>query len=58
MIRAGAIARQILDELESIGCDTKTGCRDSEVGDQALELFRDRALSDYYTEGTKVLANS
>eukprot|EP00339_Tiarina_fusa_P012873 CAMPEP_0117001948 /NCGR_PEP_ID=MMETSP0472-20121206/3775_1 /TAXON_ID=693140 ORGANISM="Tiarina fusus, Strain LIS" /NCGR_SAMPLE_ID=MMETSP0472 /ASSEMBLY_ACC=CAM_ASM_000603 /LENGTH=754 /DNA_ID=CAMNT_0004702121 /DNA_START=45 /DNA_END=2309 /DNA_ORIENTATION=+ len=48
MIRAGAIARQVIDELEELGCDTKTGCPDNEA---AKDAFSGRSLADYYTEG-------
>ena len=47
MIRAGAIARQVIDELEAEGCDTKVGCPDMDL----LGKFSGRSLSDYYTEG-------
>jgi hypothetical protein len=46
--RAGAIARQIIDELESLGCNTMEGCPDNAA---AREAFEGRSLSDYYTEG-------
>lgn len=52
MIRAGAIAKLVLAELEDMGCDTKTGCPNSDVGDAVMEVFAGRTLSDYYTEGT------
>lgn len=48
MTRAGAIARQIIDELESLGCNTMEGCPDNTA---AIEAFAGRSLSDYYTEG-------
>jgi alkaline phosphatase len=48
MTRAGAIARQVIDELESLGCDTMEGCPDNA---DAMEAFEGRSLSDYYTEG-------
>lgn len=48
MIRAGAIARQVLNELEELGCDTKVGCPDNE---EAMDAFMGRSLADYYTEG-------
>jgi alkaline phosphatase len=48
MVRAGAIARRVIDELETMGCDTKTGCPDLAV---AAETFQGRTLADYYTEG-------
>jgi urease alpha subunit len=48
MTRAGAIARQVIDELESLGCDTMEGCPNNA---DAMEAFEGRSLSDYYTEG-------
>jgi hypothetical protein len=48
MIRAGAIARKVVNELESIGCVMATGC----VGNTAAQArFEGRTLADYYTEG-------
>ena len=44
----GAIARQIIDELESMGCNTMEGGPDNI---EAIEAFAGRSLSDYYTEG-------
>ena len=51
MIRAGAIAKRVLEELENMGCDPKTGCPNSDVGDDVLKAFVGRTLADYYTEG-------
>jgi alkaline phosphatase len=51
MVRAGAIARRVIDELESLGCDTKIGCSSSDEGDNATLAFQGRTLADYYTEG-------
>lgn len=48
MVRAGAIAKQVVDELEAAGCDVATGCPDLAAVDG---LFSGRTLSDYYTEG-------
>lgn len=48
MARAGAIAKQVLEELASLGCDTTVGCPDNE---QAKAAFQGRDLSYYYTEG-------
>jgi hypothetical protein len=48
MIRAGAVARQVIDELEQLGCDTKVGCPNNW---NATLAFAGRTLSDYYTEG-------
>ena len=51
MIRAGAVAKKVLMELEGMGCDTSNGCTGS-VADAALAAFSGRTLSDYYyTEG-------
>jgi hypothetical protein len=48
MVRAGAVAKKVIDELESLGCDIKVGC----PGDEgAIAAFASRTLSDYYTEG-------
>jgi hypothetical protein len=48
MVRAGAIARKVVNELESIGCDIAAGC----VGNTAaMARFEGRTLADYYTEG-------
>ena len=49
MVRAGAIAKQIIDELEAdFGCNVTTGCPGNE---DAREAFLGRSLHDYYTEG-------
>ena len=48
MTRSGAITKQVLDELKSLGCDTKTGCPDNQ---DAIDAFKGRSLDDYYTEG-------
>ena len=48
MARSGAIARQVLDELKSLGCDTMKGCPDNQ---DAIDAFKRRSLEDYYTEG-------
>mgnify|MGYP005848497243 CR=1 FL=1 len=48
MARAGAIARRVLDELKSLGCDTKVGCPNNTA---AKEAFVGRTLDSYYTEG-------
>ena len=49
MARAGAIARQVIDELESLGCNTTIGCPNNTA---AMAAFQGRNLSYYYTEGT------
>jgi hypothetical protein len=48
MVRAGAIGRRVVDELEEMGCDTKKGCPDMR---DAVRAFSGRTLRDYYTEG-------
>jgi hypothetical protein len=48
MARAGSIARQVLDELESLGCNTMEGCPDNQA---AQDAFKGRNLGDYYTAG-------
>lgn len=49
MIRAGAIAKRVVEELEALGCNTKIGCPDHA---SAIAAFSNRTLDDYYTEGT------
>jgi hypothetical protein len=47
--RAGAIARRVIDELEqTYGCNITTGCPGNT---DAIDAFRGRNLSDYYTQG-------
>lgn len=49
MVRAGAVAKQVIAELEQLGCDTKVGCPDNQ---EAIATFAQRTLSDdYYTSG-------
>jgi hypothetical protein len=48
MVRAGAVAKQVIEELESLGCDIKLGCPNNTA---AIDAFRGRRLSNYYTEG-------
>jgi len=49
MVRAGAVAKAVIDELESMGCNTKSGC--PSMADSAKAAFSGRSLDDYYTEG-------
>lgn len=49
MIRAGAVARKVLMELEDMGCNTTDGCPN--MAEAAKAAFAGRTLSDYYTEG-------
>lgn len=51
MIRAGAIAKQVITELEGMGVDIKEGAT-GDVADSAKAAFAGRSLGDYYTEGT------
>lgn len=51
MVRAGAIARRVLNELEALGIDTKKGSPGTPQAAAALNAFRNRTLADYYTEG-------
>lgn len=50
MIRAGAVAKQVIVELESMGVDIKTGAT-GDIADAAKAAFAGRTLDDYYTEG-------
>jgi len=50
MIRAGAVAKKVLMELEAMGCDTSNGCT-GDVAAAAVAAFAGRTLDDYYTEG-------
>ena len=48
MVRAGAVAKRVVTELEELGCDIQKGC----TGNQdAIDAFSGRTLADYYTEG-------
>ena len=50
MIRAGAVAKQVIVELESLGVDIKTGAT-GDVADAAKAAFSGRTLDSYYTAG-------
>lgn len=50
MIRAGAIAKQVLKELEGMGIDIKQGTTGASA-DSAKAAFAGRTTKDYYTEG-------
>ena len=50
MIRAGAVAKQVIVELESMGVDIKSGAT-GDLADAAKAAFVNRTLNDYYTEG-------
>lgn len=50
MIRAGAIAKQVIKELELMGVDVNNGST-GEVAEKAKAAFAGRSLTDYYTEG-------
>lgn len=48
-VRAGAIAKRVIDELEEeYCCPIGTGCPDNDV---AKAAFHGRSLQDYYTKG-------
>ena len=53
MVRAGAIAKQVVEELEGLGCDIQAGCEGTPEGTAARAAFAGRNLTDYYTEGTR-----
>ncbi len=50
MIRAGAVAKQVIVELESMGVDIKNGTT-GDLAVAAKAAFAGRTLDDYYTEG-------
>lgn len=50
MIRAGAIAKQVVSELKGMGVDISKGASGA-LAAQAKAAFAGRTLSDYYTEG-------
>merc|ERR1719247_508563 len=51
MIRAGAITKRVVTELESLGVDIQAGAPTAEIAERARSAFRVRSLSDYYTAG-------
>lgn len=51
MIRAGAIARQVVDELEAMGIDVHAGAATEEAAAMAKSAFANRTYNDYYTQG-------
>jgi hypothetical protein len=50
MIRAGAVAKQVIDELKSLGVDIKTGATGA-LATTAKAAFAGRTLDSYYTKG-------
>lgn len=50
MIRAGAIAKKVLTELEGLGVDIKTGATGA-LAESAKAAFAGRTLNDYYISG-------
>ena len=55
MTRAGVIAKKVVAELTTRGCNVATGC----PGNQAvLNAFAGRTLSNYYLEGTTMFKRS
>ena len=50
MIRAGAVAKKVIIELEELGVDIKTGATGT-IAETAKAAFVGRTLDDYYTSG-------
>jgi hypothetical protein len=50
MIRAGAIAKQVIVELEGLGVDIKAGATGTIAAD-AKAAFTNRTLDSYYKSG-------
>lgn len=50
MIRAGAVAKQVVAELQGMGVNISTGASGA-LAAQAKAAFAGRTLSDYYTAG-------
>ena len=51
MVRAGAIAKRVIEELGELGCDSMSGECPDDLKEAAKSAFEGRALGDYYTEG-------
>ena len=51
MVRAGAIAKRVIEELGELGCDSKSGECPEDLKEKAKKAFEGRSLGDYYTEG-------
>eukprot|EP00956_Cyclotella_meneghiniana_P019253 scaffold32871_cov31-Cyclotella_meneghiniana.AAC.2 len=51
MIRAGAIAKLVIKELEGLGVDIKTGAETDALAASAKAAFAGRVLNDYYIAG-------
>ena len=50
MIRAGAVAKQVIDELVTLGVDIKTGAT-GDLATTAKARFAGKTLDDYYKSG-------
>lgn len=50
MIRAGAIAKMVVNELEGMGVNIVNGTSGDDA-EKAMDAFKGRSLSDYYTKG-------
>jgi hypothetical protein len=50
MIRAGAVAKQVIDELVGLGVNIKTGATGA-LASTAKDQFAGRTLDDYYKAG-------
>lgn len=51
MVRAGAIAKRVIEELGELGCDSKSGECPDDLKKEAKKAFEGRSIGDYYTEG-------
>jgi hypothetical protein len=51
MVRAGAIAKRVIQELGELGCDSKSGECPDDLKEEAKKAFEGRSIGDYYTEG-------
>lgn len=51
MVRAGAIAKRVIEELGELGCDSKSGECPDDRKEAAKSAFEGRTTADYYTEG-------
>jgi alkaline phosphatase len=51
MVRAGAIAKKVLTELQEMGIDTTVGATSDAQKTSAKAMFAGRTLANYYTEG-------
>ncbi len=52
MLRSGAIAKRVIEELGELGCDSLSGECPDDLKEAAMDAFSGRTTADYYTEGT------